>query len=69
MFGALLVLQLAAQPRAARTTGLAVAALAALFSVMAALALPGNWNILIATLAAATAGLFLQKWKSANTSC
>lgn len=69
MFGALLVLQLGAQPRAARTTGLAVAALAALFSVMVALALPGNWNILIATLAAATAGLFLQKWKSANTSC
>jgi 4-azaleucine resistance transporter AzlC len=69
MFGALLVLQLAAQPRAARSTGLAVAALAALLSVGAALALPGNWNILIATLIAATAGLFLQRWKSANTSC
>ena len=71
MFGALLVLQLSAQARAARGSGVVVAGLAALLSVGAALALPGNWNILIATLVAATAGLLLQRlqqWKSANTS-
>jgi 4-azaleucine resistance transporter AzlC len=69
MFGALLVLQLAGQGRAGRSVGLAVAALAALLSVAAALALPGHWNILAATLVAATTGLVLQQWKSATTSC
>ena len=68
MFGALLVLQLAAQASTARLSGLVVASLAALLSVTVTLVLPGNWNILIATLLAATAGLFFQQWKSANTS-
>jgi 4-azaleucine resistance transporter AzlC len=68
MFGALLVLQLAVQARDARIAGVAVALLAALLSVLATLFLPGNWNILVATLVAATAGLFMQQWKSANTS-
>lgn len=68
MFGALLVLQLAGQGGAGRSAGLAVAALAATLSVAATLALPGHWNILIATLVAATIGLVLQQWKSATTS-
>jgi 4-azaleucine resistance transporter AzlC len=69
MFGALLVLQLAVQARGERVAGVAVALLAALLSVVATLLLPGHWNILLATLFAATAGLFMQLWKSANTSC
>jgi len=68
MFGALLVLQLAGQGGAGRSVGLVVAALAALISVAATLALPGHWNILVATLVAATTGLGLQQWKSATTS-
>lgn len=68
MFGALLVLQLAGQGSAGCTVGIVVAVLAALLSVVATLSLPGHWNILFATLVAATAGLFLQQWKSANTS-
>ncbi len=68
MFGALLVLQLAGQGGTGRSVGLVVAALAALISVAATLALPGHWNILVATLVAATTGLGLQQWKSATTS-
>ena len=68
MFGALLVLQLAGQGGAGRSVGLVVAAFAALISVAATLTLPGHWNILVATLVAATTGLGLQQWKSATTS-
>jgi hypothetical protein len=62
------VLQLAVQARGERVAGVAVALLAALLSVVATLLLPGHWNILLATLVAATAGLFMHLWKSANTS-
>jgi 4-azaleucine resistance transporter AzlC len=66
MFGALLVLQFLYQ--ASKRTGLAVAVLAALVSVGAALSLPGNWNVIIATLVAASAGLALEKWTSGRKS-
>ena len=66
LFGALLVLQLALQ--ANRLAGIAVAFLAAAVAVLAALKLPGNWNVIVATLVAASAGLGLEKWKSARKS-
>jgi len=83
MFGALLVLQLSAQARAPEperagsargagsagvAAGVMVALLAGALSVAATLSLPGHWNILLATFVAATAGMLLQQWKSANTS-
>jgi predicted branched-subunit amino acid permease len=66
MFAALLVLQLAAQ--ANRLCALAVTLAASALSVGIALALPGNWNIIIATLAGASLGAALELWTSAQTS-
>lgn len=66
MFAALLALQVATQE--SRLRGLAVALAAGAVSVGVALALPGNWNIIIATLAGATLGTALDPWKSAQTS-
>lgn len=61
MFAALLVLQLGVQK--ARVRALAVAAIAAALSIAVALFVPGNWNIILATLAAATCGLMLERKK------
>ena len=66
MFAALLALQIATQE--SRLRGLAVALAAGAVSVGVALALPGNWNIIFATLAGATLGAALDPWKSAQTS-
>ena len=66
MFAALLVLQLAAQ--ASRVRALAVALVASVLSVGIALALPGNWNIIVATVAGASLGAALELWTSAQTS-
>lgn len=78
MFGALLMLQLSAQPASGRSDParnapgrrlLAVALLAALLAVAIALLVPGQWNILIATVAAATVALFMESaWKRARKS-
>jgi 4-azaleucine resistance transporter AzlC len=83
MFGALLVLQFtASQSMNSGTAGpevvmrrarvrrmLAVALLAAALAVGIALLLPGPWNILLATLVAATLSLVLDRtWKSARKS-
>lgn len=62
MFGALLVLQL--EHRTDKFAGVFVAVLAAGIAVIVATRVPGNWNVIIATLLAATAGLALEKWKS-----
>ena len=66
MFAALLVLQVAAQASSRRA--LAVTLVASAISVGIAFALPGNWNIIIATVAGATLGAALELWKSAQTS-
>ncbi len=78
MFGALLVLQLSAQKSSAESGPrgnapgsrmLAVALLSAALAVAIALFVPGQWNILIATLLAATFSLFMERtWKSARIS-
>lgn len=60
MFGALLVLQFSAQRKRVPTM-LAVALLAAALAVGIALLTPGPWNILLATLAAATLALFVDR--------
>ena len=65
MFGALLVLQLAAH--ASRGRSIAVALAAAGVATGAAALLPGNWSIIAATLIAATLGLGLERWTSAPT--
>lgn len=67
MFAALLVLQFAEQ--ASRLRALAVALTASALSVGIALALPGNWNIIIATVAGATLGAALELWTSGPKSC
>jgi len=66
MFAALLVLQFAQQ--ASRLRALAVTLAASALSVGIALALPGNWNIIVATVAGATLGAALELWTSAQTS-
>ncbi len=66
MFAALLVLQFAAQ--ASSLGALAVTLVASALSVGIALALPGNWNIIIATVAGASLGTTLELWTSAQTS-
>jgi 4-azaleucine resistance transporter AzlC len=80
MFGALLMMQLSAQrgsgerdpaPTAGngRAAALIVAPVAALLAVVIALVLPGQWNIIIATLVAASVALvFGRSWKSARKS-
>ena len=78
MFGALLVLQLSVHQDAGeldsprKTSGntpLAVALLSAVLAVAIALLVPGQWNILIATVAAATLALYMeQAWKCARKS-
>jgi 4-azaleucine resistance transporter AzlC len=67
MFAALLVIQFAAQ--ANRLRALAVTLASSALSVGIALALPGNWNILIATVAGASLGAALELWTSATPSC
>ena len=82
MFGALLVLQLSAH-RGAVTNGLGlglarapelrgmllVALVAAALAVAIAVRLPGQWNILIATVVAATLALVMERrWTSARRS-
>ncbi|MBI4290699.1 MAG: AzlC family ABC transporter permease [Betaproteobacteria bacterium] len=67
MFAALLVLQLASHSSQARA--LSVAVLSAGIAVGTALALPGHWGIIAATLLGATLGLILERWKSAPKSC
>jgi 4-azaleucine resistance transporter AzlC len=77
MFGALLMMQLSAQPGSGEQVpapsagggltpaALVVAPLAAVLAVAIALVLPGQWNIIIATLVAASAALlFRRSWKS-----
>jgi len=66
MFAALLVLQFSTQ--ANRGRALIVTLAASAISVGVALALPGNWNIIVATLAGATLGAALELWTSAQTS-
>ena len=66
MFAALLVLQFAAQ--ANRGRALVVTLLSSALSVGVALALPGNWNIIIATVAGTSLGAALDSWTSAQTS-
>jgi 4-azaleucine resistance transporter AzlC len=66
MFAALLVLQFAAQ--ASRLRALAVTLVAGALSVGIALALPGNWNIIVATVAGASLGAALELWTSEQTS-
>jgi 4-azaleucine resistance transporter AzlC len=66
MFAALLVLQVSAQ--AERRRALGVALLAGGLSVGVALLARGNWNIIVATVAAASLGAALELWKSAPTS-
>jgi len=71
MFAALAVLQLSASGDAAerrRVRAIAVAVVAAVLAVTAALALPGNWNVIFATITAATLGLVLERWSSGRTS-
>lgn len=71
MFAALAVLQLTASGDAAerrRARAFAVALVAAVLSIGVALVLPGNWNVIVATLAAATLGLGMERWKSAPKS-
>jgi 4-azaleucine resistance transporter AzlC len=67
MFAVLLVLQVGAQASRLRASG--VALLAGVLSVGIALLAPGNWNIIVATVAAASLGAALELWKSAPTSC
>lgn len=62
MFGALLVLQLFVLENLRRA--IAVALLGAVVAIGAALALPDNWNIIVATIVGATAGLALERWTS-----
>jgi len=66
MFAALLVLQFVAQ--ANRWRALAVTLVASALSVAVAVMIPGNWNIIIATVAGATLGAALELWTSAPTS-
>jgi len=66
MFAALLVLQFAEQSSGLRA--LAVTLAASALSVGIALALPGNWNIIIATVTGASLGAALELWTSAPTS-
>ena len=66
MFAALLVLQFVAQ--ANRWRALAVTLLASALSVGVAVMVPGNWNIIIATLAGATLGTAMELWRSGPTS-
>lgn len=66
MFAALLVLQFAAQASSLRA--LAVTLVASALSVGIAVVLPGNWNIIVATVAGATLGAALELWTSAQTS-
>jgi 4-azaleucine resistance transporter AzlC len=62
MFAALLVLQLQANP--ARARALVVALVAAVLAVTLSQVLPGTWFVIVATLAAATAGLMLERWSA-----
>jgi 4-azaleucine resistance transporter AzlC len=66
MFAALLVLQLQAAP--ARGRAVAVAVLAAVLAIALSQVLPGTWFVIVATLAAATAGFLLERWTSAPRS-
>lgn len=71
MFAALAVLQLSAggdQARHRRARAITVAIVAAALSVVVALQLAGNWNVIVATLVAATLGLVLERWSSGPTS-
>jgi 4-azaleucine resistance transporter AzlC len=66
MFAALLVLQIRAAP--ARRRALWVALLAAGLALALARVLPGNWFVIVATLAAATLGYSLERWTSGRKS-
>ena len=66
MFAALLTFQLAMQSHRAR--GVVVAVAAAFIALAGAKLLAGNWNIIVATLAGATFGFALERWKSAPAS-
>ena len=66
MFAALLVLQLASHR--SRGRAFAVALFASAGAVGAALALPGHWSIIAATLLGASLGLVLDRWKFAPKS-
>jgi 4-azaleucine resistance transporter AzlC len=72
MFAALAVLQLFAgradDAARRRARGIAVGVSAAIVSVVVALALPGNWNVIVATLCAATLGLAVERWTSGQRS-
>lgn len=62
MFAGLLVLQIHSR------LSVAVALFAAAAGVAFQLVVPGSWAVVGATLAAATGGLFLKRWKSARRS-
>lgn len=66
MFAGLLVLQITHHK--ARAIALAVAAVSALAGVAVQLVQPGPWAVIGATLAGATLGLLLLRWKSAPSS-
>jgi 4-azaleucine resistance transporter AzlC len=66
MFAGLLVLQIRSHTRP--RIALATALLAAISGVAIQLVSPGPWAVVGATLAGATAGLFLQRWTSARNS-
>lgn len=60
MFIALLVMQV--QNRSTALVGLC----AALLSLGIALAVPGNWNVILATISAASLGVILEKWTATS---
>ena len=66
MFAALLVLQIGAHP--ARGRAIAVAVVAAALAVALSQVLAGTWFVIVATFAAATLGLLLERWTSAPRS-
>jgi 4-azaleucine resistance transporter AzlC len=66
MFAALLVLQIRVAP--ARRRALWVALAAAGLALALARVLPGNWFIIVATLAAATLGYAMERWTSGRKS-
>lgn len=62
MFAGLLVLQLTARPRV--RVGLCVAVFTAVLGVVVQSAHPGPWAVIVATLAGASLGVFLDRWIS-----
>lgn len=61
MFIGLLIIQIRSGP------GVLLALFAAMFSVLLKLLLPGNWNVIIASILTATIGVIVETWKSKSS--